>query len=416
MKVHEPKQPGDVSTSLQLKEDGGPTTSVPLTERAVIPASGGTFHGTITGGNGRGANALGQFYYLTVPKGRKDLSVGFKLDDPNQLVLVTLSGPNGQVASFQSNVNPQQTKLVKALQLYRAHPTPGRWVLGVDVQTPASGGEISSPYTMKVRYDDAKVKASPPNSKKTKLKRGKAVKVPVRITNNSTATLVYFVDPRLDAHGSVRLSEVSGANQPIALPQPGDVSPAWLVPSQCSSVTDTATADQPVNLDFFYESGEPEVYGPHSGDRASTTVHASEISPGIWIADVGQVGPFSGPAPSGSFSIAARARCQKFDSAVSTAAGDFWQLGVSGAAVTGPIRPHALGDWQLHADGLTADARSGSGPLVLAPGRSGRIMVTIRPRAAHGHLVKGHLYVDTVDLFTDSGNQLAALPYQYRVK
>lgn len=416
LKVHEPKHPGDVSTSLQLKETGGPTASVPLTERAVVPASGGTFTDTITGGNGRGANALGKFYYLTVPKGRKDLSVGIKLDDPNQLVLATLSGPNGQVESFQSNVNPQQTALVRGMQIYRAHPTPGRWVLGLDVQTPASGSEISSPFTMKVRYDDAKVKASPPNSKKKKLKRGKAVKVPVKITNNGSASQVYFVDPRLDAQGSFALSEISGATQPIPLPQPNDVTPQWLVPSQCSTVTDRATADQPVNLDFFYESGEPEVYGPHSGNSATTKVHASEVSPGIWVADVGQVGPFSGPATSGAFSIAATAKCQKFDPAVSTAAGDFWQLGVSGASVTpGLLRPHAYGDWRLRANGLPAAQRSGSGPLVLAPGQSGKIMVTIRPKGAHGSVVKGHLYIDTVDLFTDSGNQLAAIPYKYRI-
>jgi hypothetical protein len=418
--VREPGHPGDVSASVQLKELNGPTTSVPLTERAVVSASGGTFTDTISGGNGRGSPGLSKFYYLDVPHGAKDVNVGIKLSDPNEMVFASLSGPDGQVASYQSNVNPPETALVKGIQLVRGHPKPGRWVLGLAVQNPASGTAVSSPFTVKVAYHAAQVHGSPPNSKKTKLKAGKAVTVPVQIKNTGTSRLVYFVDPRLDATGRTSLAELSGVSQPFPLPQPSDVAPFWLVPTECTSLTDTATADQPVNLDFFYESGEPDVYGSHVGNGAKAATHADQVSPGIWEADVGQVGPFSEPGDStpGSVSLSASARCRLFDPAVTTSAGDFWQEGVTGqSAGVGLFQAH-LPDGALPRRGLRSGSAtpSDTGPLVLAPGQTGKIVVTITPSGAPGKVVTGHLYVDTVDSFTDGGNELAGIPYAYTIK
>ncbi len=417
VRVREPHHPSDVSASLQLAAAGGPTTSVPLTERAVVPPAGRRFTDTITGGNGRGFPGLSKFYYLDVPRGRRDLSIGITLSDPNELVLATLSGPDGQVSSYQSNVDPDGTQLDHGIQIYRARPHAGRWVLGLAVTNPASGDAVSSPFSVKVAYGAVKVKGSPPHGRQTRLKAGTPVTVPVKVTNNGTASLAYFVDPRLHATGTLSLAELSGVSQPISLPS--SAAPFWLVPTACTSLTDTAAADQPVNLDFFYQSGEPEVYGPHVGNGAQATVRAAQVSPGVWGADVGQVGPFAGPAPSGSFTISASARCRLFDPTVTSSTGDLWQAGVTGqSARAGTFTAHLERDGA----GLRHGARVGratptdTGPLVLAPGQTGTITVTITPHGPAGTRVKGDLFVDSLDLFTDGGNQLAGLPYSYTIK
>ncbi len=414
--VREPRQPGDVSASVQFKEANGPTTSVPLTERAVMGRSGGTFTDSISGGNGRGSLALSKFYYLDVPHGAKDVSVGLKLSDPHQLVVATLSGPSGQVVSFQSNSNATGTRTFKGLQFNQQHPKAGRWVLGIGVQTPASGTALSSPFTVKVAYNAVRVHGAPPNSKKIKLKAGKAVRVPVTIRNTGTAKQTYFVDPRLSSRGTLSLAEIDGVPQPFPLPQPSDVIPAWLVPTQCTTLTDTATADQPVNLDFFYQSGEPDVYASAVGNGATVKVRADQVSPGVWEADAGQVGPFSGPSTPGSVSLSASARCKLFDTTVDTPAGDFWELGVNSQSASAKAMHLPAGFPARH--GLVAGKASAAAPapLVLAPGHTGRIMVTITPQGAHGKVVKGHLNVDSVDSFLFGGNELAALPYTYTIK
>lgn len=392
LRVREPRHPGDLSASMQLQEVNGPTVSVPLTERAVVPPTGGRFTGTITGGNGRGFPGLSRFYYLDVPRGRRDLDVSVTLSDPNELVYATLSGPDGQVASFASNVSTDQSQLVKRLQLYRTRPHRGRWVLGLAVTNPASGSELSAPFIVKVSYGTVRVHASPPDRVKKKLKVGRAVVVPVRIKNTGDASLAYVVDPRLDAAGRIALAELSDTSQPIPLPLPASVAPYWLVPPDCRSLTATATADQRVNLDLAYESGEPDVYGADFHDQASAKAHAAQVSPGIWHGDIGQVGPFIGTAPPGSFTLRASAHCALFDRTVASSTGDFWQAGVKGQS----------------SGGIT--------PLVLDPGQTGRIKVTITPAGPSGTVVKGHLDIDSIDLFTDAGNQLATIPYRYTIR
>jgi hypothetical protein len=392
VRVREPRHPGDVSASVQLAEVNGPTASVPLTERAIVVPAGGTFTDRITGGNGRGFPGQSEFYYLDVPPGRTDLDVGIKLSDPGELVFATLSGPDGQVSSYQSNASTDQTELVHGMQIYREHPQPGRWVLGLAVTNPASGSSLSSPFTVKVAYNSVRVHGSPPDSRRTKLKAGRSLTVPVQLRNTGDRRLLYFVDARLDASGGVSLSELSGVSQPITLPQAPGVTPFWLLPSECTSLTDRAAADQPVGLDLFYQSGEPDVFGAHVGNGAHATVRAAQVSPGIWEADVAQVGPFAGPAPGGSFTVSASADCKLFDPAVTTSTGDFWRTGVTGHST----------------DRFT--------PLLLAPGGTGTIKVTITPHGRSGRVVRGHMYVDSVDLFSEGGNQIADIPYRYTIK
>jgi hypothetical protein len=41
--------------------------------------------------------------------------------------------------------------------------------------------------------------------------------------------------------------------------------------------------------------------------------------------------------------------------------------------------------------------------------------VRITPRGATGTVVRGHIYVDTLNLNSGSGDELAAIPYSYTI-
>jgi len=432
-----PKQPGDVSASVQLTTPLGTTTSVPLTARTLIPTSAKTdrFSGVLTGGNGRGgSSAVGQgnVYYLDVPAGKKDLGIGVTLaDDPSVTYYGVLTSPDGQVYSYQSNVYVAPgDKAVndKSLQIYRRNPVKGRWVLSLDFTNSVSGLAVSQPFSGTVSFDSVKVSAGMPTGGKV-LARGQAVTVPVEVTNTGASPLSYFVDGRLDTVGDLPLAEVSGASTDIALPVPAGVLPFWLVPSETKQLTIQASGTQPVNLDVFYYSGEPEVYSAAQGDSATVRVDAAQVSPGVWMSDIGQTGPFAGPAPAGKVSVAAVARGQLFDPAVASSTGDYWQVAVNPAAdpalaasIRSTVAASRSGATSGSVSGSLSASASGSpaatavpAPVLLAPGKSTTIMVTITPGAAKGSIVSGHLYVDTISQYTLSGDELVDLPYSYKV-
>jgi hypothetical protein len=388
-----PSSPSDLSASVQFSPSTGHPMSVPMTLRAVIPPHNSTFVGTITGGNGRQQNAQSNFYRLRVPAGKRDLSIGIRFQDPNQLILATLSAPDGQVYSFQSNA-PDDQNLQPALQIYRRNPQPGVWLLDLDITTPSSGDFISSTFVGTVAYNTVDVHGKLPNG--GKLKAGAPVTVPVHVRNTGATKMMYFADARLARVATIPLAEQSGVAQPFPLPQPDDVVPRWLVPTEVHTLTEKVTADQPVNADFFYNSGNPDRYSAAQGNGATVTVNAAMVSPGIWATDIGQTGPFSAPAPTGQASASATARGRLFDPAVESDGGDPWQAGVDTSASAAPA--------------------VSTQPLTLRPGQSGTIMVTITPAGHHNKVVRGTLFVDSFDLFTHAGDELTGLPYHYTIK
>ena len=413
-------QPGDVSASVQFTSSET-TVSVPLTLRGQVPSRNTTFTGTFTGGNGRGNPGVSEVYYLTVPSGKKDLGVSLNLSDPGQLVLAYLTGPDGQVYAFGSNVNPAETQLLNTIQLYRRNPAAGRWVLSLNITNPVSGMEVEQTFTANVAYNTVSISAAQlPNNASTHLAAGVPVTVPVAVKNTGDAPLVYFADPRLNTTGTIPLAELSGVSQPIPLPVPDGVMPFWLDPTETTSLTLVAAADQPVNADFFYQSGNPDRYSAAVGNGATVTVNAPQVSPGLWETDIGQSGPFPSGAPAGSLSVSASAFGNLFDPAVTSDTGDFWQIGVDPAAMPAQAAlARAAGERLLAANranaGTNASPADDPGPLVLNPGQSGTIMVTITPNGPAGTHVQGNLYIDTVDLFTDGGQELIGLPYEYTV-
>jgi hypothetical protein len=69
------------------------------------------------------------------------------------------------------------------------------------------------------------------------------------------------------------------------------------------------------------------------------------------------------------------------------------------------------------------DSSNTFSPIVINPGHSAVVKVTITPAGAKGTVVKGTLYVDDLEtnipppaLSQESGDELAAIPYAYRIK
>jgi hypothetical protein len=361
--------------------------------RADIPPFNYKFSGVITGGNGRatGGPAQTNIYHLDVPPGQKDLSIGFTFTDPGQEVFAVLTAPDGQVYSFQSNINADETQLLNTIQIFRRSPQAGQWILSLEVTNPVSGQEVAQKFSVAVAYNGVNIHASGlPNSTNTKLAAGVPVTIPVTVKNTGVKPIGFFADGRLTTVGTLALAELSG-NSVSALPVPAGVSPAWLVPSEVTELDASAVADQPVNMDFFYQSGEPDVYSAAVGNGASVKVTAKQVSPGIWVTDIGQTGPFAGPAPVGMVTVSASAQGQLFDPAITSSTGDFWQEGLAGGF-------------------------AGVSPLVINPGQTGTINVTITPSGAVGTVVKGNIYIDSVDQFTGAADELIALPYTYKIK
>ncbi len=420
-----PSQPGDLSTSLQLASSAGTTTSIPVTLRSVVPPRDTTFTGKITGGNGRaiGGPAQANSYYIDVPAGKRDFSLGVTFPDPNMVVLGVLTAPDGQVYSFQSNLASDGSTEFGGLQIYRRDPQAGRWVFSFDVTNPVSGLEVSQPFTAKVAYNTVKIHASLPNSTATRLKAGVPVTVPVTITNTGAVPLSYFADARLKTVGTIPLAELSGNSTDIPLPVPAVVTPLWIVPADVSQLTISATADQPVNLDTEYNSGEPEVYSAAQGNGATVKIKAGQVSPGLWFADIGQSGPFSGPATPGSVSVSASAVGRLFDPAVESDTVDFWQVGVDPAAQ--PALAASIKARGAIAGGITP-AKSGNStkpgtpavtgpPVDLPPGASTTIMVTITPSGPVGSVVRGDLFIDSINFPTNAADEMIDLPYSYTI-
>ncbi len=415
-----PTTPGDLSASVQLAGSASGVTSVPMSLRALVPPRNITFKGTVTAGNGRAAGGVGssKVYYVDVPKGQRDLGVGISPTDTGNLMGALLTGPDGQTYSWDTNYGHGN-----GIQGYVSAPLAGRWQLAVTLNDPVSGNATTSSYTVAVRYNTVKISAPAlPTSARTKLAQGTPVVIPVKITNTGVTSLTYFADARLDQTGTLALQNINSPDT-IPLPQPAGVNPAWLLPTHATSLAVTADGhSQPVNLDLFWQGGNPDVYSAAPGGGGATTagLTAAHVTAGIWIADVGQTGPFSSPAPDGTVTLSATATGQLFDTDVTSTTGDYQAEGVAGQSASTPVQLAPILARivaQHHGEsGGGGSAPVVDGPPTLAPGQSATILVTITPTGAKGSTVKGHLYVDTFDAYTGNSDELIDLPYAYTIK
>jgi hypothetical protein len=391
--VNTPAQPGDLSAAVQL-DTAGRRLAVPLTLRSLIQR--GTFSGTLTGGNGRSdAPAQATFYRFDVPAGLRDFAINLTLGgDPDQLVFGFLEAPDGQLLSQQTNavsVDPDGNPVFgRSLQEFRRDPQPGRWTFAVVVSNPVAGTATSQPFSGELRFNAVDVRASGlPSSPTTVLPAGRPVTARVSVHNTGIATESFFVDARSTALTDLRLL----TNQPeTGVPVPQDIPLRYRVPTECVRVTASATATAPIDVDLVSITGEPEALGRSDGRRpAVASIRAAQVGPGPWLVFADLVGPFPPDGvPPATADFAVTARGQAFDPAVTSSTGDVW-----------------LGSVQASPPPFT--------PLVLGPGATGTITVTITPSAPRGTVVSGVLYVDDFNEFAETGDELRAIPYTYTV-
>jgi hypothetical protein len=216
----------------------------------------------------------------------------------------------------------------------------------------------------------------------------------ITITNTGTTPAAYFVDARRDGLAEVALRSIN----PPTYRTPGgplDSYPRFLVPSRTRRLTVTATAAIPLELDIqpyaaggFY-SGDPDVPGT-GGPVAVATVAGRELAPTTWLCDANPRGPFLDAGGAAEVTCSATATLQPFDRTVTSSTGNLWLSATDAAPL--PYRP-----------------------LVLAPGRTGTILVTLVPDGAPGTRVSGELGIATFDQVTGFGAEVAAIEYGYTV-
>lgn len=402
-----PSTPGDLAGSIVLTASGGgvdsivgaESNSIPVTLRSLVDvAHGGNFSGVLTGGNGRSSYGQAAYYEFNVGPGNTSITANVSLtNDINDNVGAFLISPNGVALGFGQNYNSSAGMQSRSLTAYTLNPVAGTWTLVVNFAAPVVGDEISQPFSGNIVLNQVSVSASGlPNSPTTLLTAGVPVTIPVHIRNNGAASEAFFVDARLNTTVSLPLPTWPTGTNVASLPLTG-YPPEWLVPTHTSSVQVAAAATLPVEFDYGPYNGDPDLFGPPTTtDNAagSYTPSGGLVQPGIWSAVPDEIGPYAGPAPSGTATLSMTATTMPFDPNVTSTTGDLW-LGYASFASFAPV--------------------------VIDPGQTGTITVTIVPSGASGTIVSGYLFVDDYmnglpPYGSIYGDELAAIPYSYRIK
>jgi hypothetical protein len=327
-------------------------------------------------------------------------------NDRTDQVGAYLIGPDGDTGGYGQNYFNTTGEL--SLTAYALDPRPGIWTLIVDFAEPAGGNELSQRYTGTIAFNRVRVSAPRlPDSQADDLKAGKAVTVPVKITNTGAAPEDFFIDARLNATRSMTLAPLPATSDTVALPLVVGY-PSWLVPAETSSLSVAQTSSLPAMLNVSSLAGDPDLAS--SPDFASATVSlcadsarvdyappGRSVTAGDWSAAPAECGPYpAGGAATGTATVSMKVRAKAFDPAMAPSTGDFWERAVN------------PDEFNI--------------PVLIYPGRTGVIDVTITPSARPGTVVAGKLYVD--DLMSVYGvppygdgtaDELAVIPYRYRV-
>jgi hypothetical protein len=274
------------------------------------------------------------------------------------------------------------------MQFFHGSPAPGLWTVTLVTFGQNDGAKLSEAFSGHISFTAPAVTSSGiPNSASTVLPAGTPVTATIHVTNNGNSEKDYFADPRLN--GQVPQVLLGTDVNAVALPLSLTAQPNWLIPTNTNLLTVAAAGTEPVTMDVTASNGDPDFLGVSFGNNSVGALVDPEIAPGAFFALPEATGPFGTTATSGSVNLAAVANTNPFDSAVQPDTGDFWALSVNAS------EPYS--------------------PLVLEPGQSGTITLTITPSAASGSVVRGFIGVDTVNLGTFAGDELVNIPYSYKV-
>jgi subtilisin family serine protease len=426
--ITDPRLAGDTSESVVVSSPGGQTT-VPVTVRTTIDvgASGGSFKGVLTGGNGRdGSEAETNTYFFQVPPGETDLNTTIALGtDPNEHLIGFLVSPGGQQLGYSGNYtfvpsgSSAEPKAAYGLvpgatpyvQMYAVAPQAGEWELVLQWTNPVTGNELTEPFSGSIQFNQVQASGKAlPSSPQATLAQGQTTFFQVDVANSGVAPEAYFLDPRLDKTTTMTLPDLNPRNVAdlIELPLGAGLSyPLYLVPTgttQLNATLQRLAGTGTVSFDLNHTIGDPDVSpvvtaaavsGSTGTNSQSVSLAAPEVSPGLWALNPQEVGPYpAGGAPKTVGLATVSAVTQAFDPAVLSNTDDLWQVGLNFAHFR-----------------------------YLGPGQSVSILVAIKPTAPVGTYVQGTLYIDdfTLDSFLSSGDvlpdadEVAAVPYSYTV-
>jgi hypothetical protein len=393
-----PSAAGDTAHDLVVSDSSGDQTVVPVVLRSLVKVNGhgGSFDGTLLGGNGRQFVAQTDTFEFNVPKHREALSVSLSWpDNAGTEVIGWLIDPDGTLLGSNSSEFDSADGKVSArthgLEAFVPSPHAGRWRFVVTVTSPVGGTLLSTPYHGDVSFDAAPIHATGlPDG--DKVAAGQPVTAHVTVTNTGPGTMEVFADPRLAKESET--DSLLALFAPPKVPLPGTNVPSFLVPTQTDAVLGAAQGSAPIVLEMGYGElgeGDPDLIGVSRGNNAvAAYAGPRQVSNGTWFLAPALRGPFDGPA-SGSATVGMLAHMKAFDRDADSTTGDWWRV-------------------------LIDDDAPDYVPLRLAPGQSGTITVTFTPQGAKGDKVNGILYVDDFSQRILAGNEHVAFPYSYRIK
>ena len=395
-----PSQSGDLAAGIRFAEANGTATlpEIPVILRTLIPTgpTGGTFSGTLTGGNGRPGAGPTQTFEFNVPKGVTNMSLVVPISDNGYLLEGLLVDPQGMQLSVDLNLDPSGAPQY-ALQHFRYNPQPGRWKFVLLQDFTASGNQTSLPFTGRIGFNTAEITASGlPNDPQTQLSAsGSPVTAHIQVVNTGAVAQAYFADARLSTLGVTALVQ-----QPCAATTtlPGTCGLFYL-PTEVNTISFVAQSTAPIEMDAYNDvgynvggTGSPDLFARQTAnDTVVAALTEPEIPYSTWITVPSLIGPY-GPsgAPTTPVTMTAYALMQPFDTAVSADSGDIWADLTLGTATFNP--------------------------LLLSSGDAGTITLTITPDPSEvGQTISGYVYVDTFNSFASTGDEVVRIPYSYTV-
>jgi hypothetical protein len=274
-------------------------------------------------------------------------------------------------------------------------PAAGQWTIIVTFTNPVSGDALDTQLTGRVSFAPVGATAAGVPQGST-LTRGKSTTVTVTVHNTSQGVESYFLDPRLNKDVTVQLASIvptTGLTLPLSY---NTAEPQWIVPTQTSALGMAVTSTAPVRFDTSPYNGEPDLGSTSTGDDAYAAYSAPFVTQGDWDIVPQPTGPF-GPtsaAPNSTASLFMTAVTQGFNADAASASGDLWELGVNASAAFSPV--------------------------VVQPGGTATLTLTITPAERPGTVVSGNIYLDDSSSlsnngYSPTGGELAAFPYRYTV-